>query len=59
MGLSLAARETNAEKLLEANNQRHIIADIRRKQTKFIGHVLKKGTLEYTVTTGKLLDNET
>jgi ribosomal 50S subunit-associated protein YjgA (DUF615 family) len=45
------AKKTNTEILIEANEQRHIIVDLRRRQAKFIGHVLRKGKLEDIVTT--------
>jgi hypothetical protein len=44
----------NKATLLEANEQRHIFADIMKRQAKFIAHVLKKRTLEDIMTTGKI-----
>jgi hypothetical protein len=40
MRIPWTARKTNAEILIEANEQRHIIADLRRRQAKFIVYVL-------------------
>ena len=48
------ARETNEDVLTEANHNRQLITNIRRRQAKFIGHIMRKGELERTVTTGKL-----
>jgi hypothetical protein len=51
MRIPWTARKTNTEILIEANEQRHIIVDLRSRQTKFIGHVLEKGKLQDIVTT--------
>ena len=48
------ARKTNEDVLTEANHNRQLITNIRRRQAKFIGHIMRKGELEHTVTTGKL-----
>jgi hypothetical protein len=42
MRIQWVARKTNTEILIEANGQIHIIAGLRRRQAKFIGHVLQK-----------------
>jgi hypothetical protein len=52
MRIPWTARKTNIEILIEENEQRHIIVDLRRRQAKFIGHVLQKGQLEDIMTTG-------
>jgi ribosomal 50S subunit-associated protein YjgA (DUF615 family) len=54
MRIPWTARKTNAEILIETNEQRYIIADPRRRQAKFIGQVLREGKLEDIVTTGKM-----
>ena len=47
-------RKTNEDVLTEANHNRQLITNIRRRQAKFIGHIMRKGEMEHTVTTGKL-----
>jgi hypothetical protein len=54
MRIPWTARKPNAEILIEANEQKHIIADMRRRKAKFIGHDLRKGKLEDIVTTGNI-----
>jgi hypothetical protein len=43
MRIPWTARKTNAEILIETNEQRHITADLRRRQAKSVGQVLLKG----------------
>src|ERR1700729_2188618 len=49
------AKRINENVLNEAKEQRRIIARIRKRQSKFIGHILRNGKLEHIVTTGKIL----
>jgi len=51
---SWTARKTNEEVLREAGVKRQIIAKIRGRQSRFLGHVLRRGKLEHLVTTGKI-----
>ena len=54
MRISWKARKTNEEVLREADTQRQLITEIRKRQTSFVGHVLRKGGLEHIITTGKI-----
>jgi ribosomal 50S subunit-associated protein YjgA (DUF615 family) len=56
MRIPWTARKTNTEILIEANEQKQIVAEWRRRQAKFIGHVLRKG--KGTVTTTETMENE-
>jgi len=44
----------NEEILNQANEKRSIIKEVRKRKSKFIGHILRKGKLEYIATTGKI-----
>jgi hypothetical protein len=59
MGIPWTARKTNEEILIETHEQRHIIADLKKRQTQFIGHVFLKEKLEDIVTTEKLCGKQT
>jgi hypothetical protein len=54
MRIPWIARKTNADVLIEAIELGHLIADLRGRQAKFIGHVLREKKLEGIVTTGKI-----
>ena len=55
MKISWTAKITNENVLKEANEKRRLITDLRKRQSKFIGHVLRKRKIEHLVTTGKIL----
>jgi ribosomal 50S subunit-associated protein YjgA (DUF615 family) len=55
MKIPWTEKRTNEHVLYEAKEQRNLITELRRKQSKFIGHILRKGTLEHIVTTGKIM----
>jgi hypothetical protein len=42
---------------MKPKSKKKNIFELRRKQSKFIGHILRKGRLEHVVTTGKMMDN--
>ncbi|BFZ01731.1 hypothetical protein BsWGS_04770 [Bradybaena similaris] len=46
-------RRCNEDVLIETNSQRELFARIRR-QSRFFGHVMRRGKLEYVVSTGRL-----
>ena len=48
------ARVTNNDCLKEANETRTLYTTIRKRQTTFFGHVMRRETLENIVTTGKI-----
>ena len=52
--LSWTERKTNEEVLQMASAERNIIATIRSRQMKFLGHVMRRGELEDLSITGKL-----
>ena len=52
--LSWTERKTNEEVLQMASADRNIIATIRSRQMKFLGHVMRRGELEDLSITGKL-----
>jgi hypothetical protein len=45
---------TNEDILKQVNMKRKLIKEIRKKQSRFIRHILRKGELEIIVTTGKI-----
>ncbi|GFO32491.1 endonuclease-reverse transcriptase [Plakobranchus ocellatus] len=47
------AKKTNERVLNEANKRRSLARTIRKRQAIFLGHVMRRGKLEYLVTTGK------
>jgi hypothetical protein len=47
------AKKSNVMVLNEVGEKRQIMVKIRKRQAKFIGHVMRKKQLEYIVTTGK------
>ena len=48
------ARKTNDQVLQETNESRKLIREIRRRQSNFFGHVMRRNGLENLVTTGKI-----
>ena len=54
MRIPWTAKKTNEKVLLEANEKRKLVLGIRKRQSLFVGHVLRKQGLEHTVTTGKI-----
>jgi hypothetical protein len=44
----------NENILKQVNEKRKTIKELRKKQSRFIGHILGKGKLENIVTTGKI-----
>ena len=50
-------RKTNDQVLQETNENRKLIREIRRRQSKFFGHVMRRNGLENLVTTGKIEGN--
>ena len=50
-------RKTNDQVLQETNENRNLIREIRRRQSKFFGHVMRRNGLENLVTTGKIKEN--
>ena len=53
MRIPWIARVTNNDCLKEANETRTLYTTIRRRQTAFFGHVMRREALENIVTTGK------
>ena len=47
-------RKTNDQVLQETNENRKLIREIRRRQSKFFGHIMRSNKLENLVTTGKI-----
>jgi ribosomal 50S subunit-associated protein YjgA (DUF615 family) len=45
---------TNDDILKQVNEKIKTIKELRKKQLRFIGHILRKGKLENIVTTGKI-----
>jgi ribosomal 50S subunit-associated protein YjgA (DUF615 family) len=45
---------TNKNILKQVNEKRKTIKELRKKQSRFIGHILRKGKFENIVTTGKI-----
>ena len=54
MRIPWTARKTNDDVLKEANAQRRIITQVRRRQSGMFGHIMRGGGLECLVTTGKI-----
>lgn len=51
---SLTARATNIEVLRRINSGRELLKEIRRRQTEFLGHVMRREALENLSLTGKI-----
>src|SRR5579871_6194918 len=47
-------RKRNEDVLKEINSKRQLHNHIRRRQSTFFGHILRRGKMEHIVTTGKL-----
>ncbi|GFN89597.1 endonuclease-reverse transcriptase [Plakobranchus ocellatus] len=48
------ARKTNEEVLKETESTRSLMSRIRRRQAKFVGHIMRREGLENLVTTGRM-----
>ena len=53
MRIPWTAKKTNEEVLTEAQTTRQLMTKIRKRQAKFVGHVIRRNRLEHLVTTGK------
>ena len=53
MRIPWTAKKTNEEILTEAQTTRQLMTKIRKRQAKFVGHVIRRNQLEHLVTTGK------
>ena len=49
------AKISNEAILNQANEERRLIKEVRMRQSKFIGHILRKGKIEYLVTKAKIM----
>ena len=47
-------KKRNEDVFRETNSQRELVTRIRRIQSAFFGHVMRRGGLEYVVSTGRL-----
>ena len=52
--IPLTAKKSNADILTEASHSRQLVRNMRRRQAKFVGHIIRKEEMENLVTTGKL-----
>jgi hypothetical protein len=52
--ITWTARTTNEEVLHQVNKIRSLLKNIKRRQLKFVGHVLRKGKLEHLSLTGRI-----
>ena len=48
------AKKSNENVMREVKAKRELISNIRKKQSSFFGHVMRREQLEYIVTTGKI-----
>ena len=48
------ARRSNDSVLGKVNERRSLITNIRKRQSMFFGHIMRRGKLEHIVTTGKI-----
>ncbi|GFS18544.1 eukaryotic translation initiation factor 3 subunit F [Elysia marginata] len=53
MRIPWTAKKTNEEILTKAQTTRRLMTKIRKRQAKFVGHVIRRNQLEHSVTTGK------
>ncbi|GFS01066.1 endonuclease-reverse transcriptase [Elysia marginata] len=53
MGIPWTAKKTNEEILTEAQITRQLMTKIRKRQAKFVGHVIRRNQLEHLVKTRK------
>ena len=54
MRIPWTAKITNVEVRNEIKTQRKLIINIRKRPSSFFGHVMRRGSLEHTVITGKI-----
>ena len=54
MRISWTEKRTNEDILKEANMSRALMKSIRKKQSSFFGHIMRREKMEYIVTTGKI-----
>ena len=54
MRIPWTEKKRNEDVLRETNSQRELVTRIRRRQSAFFGHVMRRGGLEYIVSTGRL-----
>ncbi|BFZ23669.1 hypothetical protein BsWGS_26708 [Bradybaena similaris] len=47
-------KKRNEDVLRETDSQRELVARIRRRQSAFFGHLMRRGGLEYVVSIGRL-----
>ena len=52
--VSWTEKRTNLEILNTAGSTRKRISNVKRRQSEFLGHVMRKGKLEHLLTTGKI-----
>ena len=48
------AKRTNTDVLEKAQEKRCLLTKIRKRQSTFIGHIMRRGKIENIITTGKL-----
>ena len=48
------ATKTNAEVVIDTGVKRSLISNIRGRQSRFLGHMLRRTQLEHLITTGKI-----
>ena len=58
MRIPWTAKKTNEEVLTEAQTTRQLMTKIRKRQAKFVGHVIRKNQLEHLVTKENLMERE-
>ena len=54
MKIPWTAKKTNADFLIDASIKRSIISNIRGRQSRFLGLVMRRTQLEHLITTGKI-----
>jgi hypothetical protein len=58
MKVPCTARISNDVILKQLNKEKWVIMDGKKEQSEFIRHVLRKGTVGHTVTTGKVVGKQ-
>ena len=58
MKIPWTAKKTNEDVLIDACVKISIISNIRGRQSRFLGHVLRRTQLEHLITTGKIKGEE-
>ena len=48
------AKMTNEDCMKKANHQRNLLKNIRKRQSSFFGHVMRRAGIENFVTTGRI-----